>query len=129
MFVSDFDKCPDDARIVSGVIAMSHSLGMTVVCEGVEEIEQLRFIQDNHCDEVQGNLISLPLQRQEATNLLANPSKIRRLITDYKASELGLYTTDNNGVSSVINGVLNQFPQIDSGEDDNIEDDKIAANG
>ena len=129
LFVSDFDKCPDDARIVSGVIAMSHSLGMTVVCEGVEEIEQLRFIQDNHCDEVQGNLISLPLQRQEATNLLANPSKIRRLITDYKASELGLYTTDNNGVSSVINGVLNQFPQIDSGEDDNIEDDKIAANG
>ena len=79
--------------------------------------------------QVQGNLISLPLQRQEATNLLANPRKIRRLITDYKASELGLYTTDNNGVSSVINGVLNQFPQIDSGEDDNIEDDKIAANG
>jgi len=113
LFVSDFEKCPNDARIVSGVIAMSHSLGMTVVCEGVEEIEQLRFMQDNHCDEVQGNLLSLPLQRQEATNLLANPRKIRRMVTDYKVSELGLSAIDNTGATAVITGVLNYFPDTD----------------
>ena len=124
LFVTDFEKCPDDARIVSGVIAMSHSLGMSIVCEGVEEIEQLRFMQDNHCDEVQGNLISLPLQRQEATNLLANPRKIRRLITDYKVSELGISSIGDNGTSTVITGVLNQFP-----DPDHYENDNIAANG
>ncbi len=110
LFVSDFDKNPADARIVSGVIAMSHSLGMTVVCEGVEELPQLRFLQDHHCDEVQGNLLSLPLQRQEATNLLANPRRIRRLVTNYKISELGLSSVDNPGTQSVISGVLNEFP-------------------
>jgi len=63
-FVSDFSRNPADARIVSGVIAMSHSLGIKVVCEGVEREDQLRYLQDNHCDQVQGNLLSVPLQRQ-----------------------------------------------------------------
>ena len=108
LFVSNFEKSPADARIVSGVIAMSHSLGMTVVCEGVEELPQLRFLQDNHCDEVQGNLLSLPLQRQEATNLLANPRRVKRLVTEYKVTELGLSTA--LGAGNVITGVLNQFP-------------------
>jgi len=125
LFVSDFAKNPADARIVSGVIAMSHSLGMTVVCEGVEEIEQLRFLQDNHCDEVQGNLLSLPLQRQEATNLLANPRRIRRIVTDYKISELGASSASNNK-SNVLDGILNEFP--DSIVDDTDHEDKVAAN-
>ena len=120
LFVSDFEKCPDDARIVSGVIAMSHSLGMTVVCEGVEEEDQLRFLQDHHCDEVQGNLLSLPLQRQEATNLLANPRKIRRLVTNYKVSELGIATSDNTSTRSTISGVLNEFPDSDTHEEESV---------
>lgn len=109
-FVSDFSKNPADARIVSGVIAMSHSLGMKVVCEGVEKEEQLRFIQDHHCDEVQGNLLSLPLERQEATNLLANPRNIKRIITNYNVSELGLSAMTGAGTQTVITGVLNPYP-------------------
>ncbi len=129
LFVSDFDKNPADARIVSGVIAMSHSLGMTVICEGVEELPQLRFLQDHHCDEVQGNLLSLPLQRQEATNLLANPRRIRRLVTNYKISELGLSSVDNPGAQSVISGVLNAFPDTstDHGNSD-FSEDNVAIN-
>ncbi len=125
LFVSDFAKNASDARIVSGVIAMSHSLGMTVVCEGVEEIDQLRFLQDNHCDEVQGNLLSLPLQRQEATNLLANPRRIRRLITDYKVSELGL-SSGNGNKTGVLSGILNEFP--DATANDNDYEENVAAN-
>ncbi len=126
LFVSDFAANPADARIVAGVIAMSHSLGMTVVCEGVEEIDQLRFLQDNHCDEVQGNLLSLPLQRQEATNLLANPRRIRRLVTDYKVTELGL-SSNSNSKSADIFGILNEFPDPTFGDTD--YKDNAAANG
>jgi len=117
LFVSDFEKNRADARIVSGVIAMSHSLGLIAVCEGVEDIGQLRFLQDNHCDQVQGNLLGLPLQRQEATNLLANPGNIRRIVTDYKASELGLSAIGTSGISTVINGVLNEFPSHSANSD------------
>ena len=128
LFVSNFETNPADARIVSGVIAMSHSLGMTVICEGVEEIAQLRFLQDNHCDEVQGNLLSLPLQRQEATHLLANPRRIRRLVTEYKISELGLPSTNSGADRTVINGVLNPFPNSIGDNNDGFQADKVAAN-
>ena len=124
LFVSNFEKNPADARIVSGVIAMSHSLGMTVVCEGVEELPQLRFLQDNHCDEVQGNLLSLPLQRQEATNLLANPRRVKRLVTEYKVTELGLSTA--LGAGNVITGMLNQFPDNESNDPDYDDEDDVA---
>ena len=110
-FVSDFARNPSDARIVSGVIAMSHSLGIKVVCEGVENEEQLRYLQDNHCDQVQGNLLAVPLQRQEATNLLANPGRIKRVITSYDASKLGLTAMTGSGTETVITGVLNSFQQ------------------
>lgn len=110
-FVSNFARNPADARIVSGVIAMSHSLGIKVVCEGVEKEDQLRYLQDNHCDQVQGNLLSLPLQRQEATNLLANPGRIKRIVTSYDASKLGLTAMTGNGTETVITGVLNSYQQ------------------
>jgi len=126
LFVSDFAKNSSDARIVSGVIAMSHSLGMTVICEGVEEVEQLRFLQDNHCDQVQGNLLSLPLQRQEATNLLANPRRVRRLVTEYKVSELGLSSIFNDSNPAEVSGLLNEFP--DSADDDSNYEDKAVVN-
>ncbi len=116
-FVSDFSQNPADARIVSGVIAMSHSLGVKVVCEGVEKEEQLRFLQDHHCDEVQGNLLSLPLQRQEATKLLANPRDIKRIITDYNVSDLGLTAMTRAGTQTVITGVLNPYPADETHEE------------
>ena len=109
-FVSDFSQNPADARIVSGVIAMSHSLGVRVVCEGVEEEAQLRFLQDHHCDQVQGNLLSLPLQRQDATKLLGDPRKIQRIVKDYNVTELGLTAMTGAGTQTVITGVLNAFP-------------------
>ena len=132
LFITDLARNPSDARIVSGVIAMSHSLGMTVVCEGIEEEEQLRFLQDNHCDQVQGNLLSLPLQYQEASRLLANPRRIRRLVTNYKVSELG-FSSSVTGTATMLSGVLNEFPDpasaSDTLPDDTGYESTIAANG
>jgi EAL domain-containing protein (putative c-di-GMP-specific phosphodiesterase class I) len=41
---------------------MAHSLGLKVVAEGVENQQQLDFLRGNGCDEVQGYLISRPIE-------------------------------------------------------------------
>ncbi|HSV29129.1 MAG TPA: EAL domain-containing protein, partial [Candidatus Omnitrophota bacterium] len=60
-FVSDANENPEDARLVEAIIALGHSLGMKVVGEGVETIEQLAFLAERGCDFVQGYRFSPPL--------------------------------------------------------------------
>ena len=57
----------DDAAIITATINMAHGLNMTVVAEGVEIEEQLYFLSQNHCDEVQGFLFAAALEAPEAT--------------------------------------------------------------
>ena len=58
------------ARPPQAIIAMSHSLGLRVIGEGVETIEQLEFLREHGCDEVQGYYFSAGLPEAEATALL-----------------------------------------------------------
>jgi EAL domain-containing protein (putative c-di-GMP-specific phosphodiesterase class I) len=60
-FVRDVTTDPDDAAIASAVIALAHSLRLTVVAEGVETEEQLTFMRERNCDQMQGYLLSRPL--------------------------------------------------------------------
>lgn len=50
-----------DQAIVRSVIDMGHALGMTVVAEGVETLEQRAFLEALHCDQIQGYLIAPPI--------------------------------------------------------------------
>ncbi|MNE31825.1 Phytochrome-like protein cph2 [compost metagenome] len=59
-----------DAAITRAIIVMAHSLGLEVVAEGVEEPAQLEFLRAHHCDEIQGYLISRPVEAREMTELL-----------------------------------------------------------
>ncbi|KAF0191252.1 MAG: PAS/PAC and GAF sensor-containing diguanylate cyclase/phosphodiesterase [Gammaproteobacteria bacterium] len=70
-FVHDLATGPHDPALVNAIIALGHSLRLTVVAEGVETAEQLAFLSKRGCDEVQGYYFSYPLPTAEFTALLA----------------------------------------------------------
>lgn len=60
-FVRELNTNADDQAIVTAIIQMAHSLGMTTIAEGVETREQRTFLTSHGCDEIQGYLYSRPL--------------------------------------------------------------------
>jgi diguanylate cyclase (GGDEF)-like protein/PAS domain S-box-containing protein len=71
-FIRDIPGDADDAAITRAIIAMAHSLRLKVIAEGVETEEQLRFLRDLGCDEMQGYYFSKPLAEDEFLRLLQN---------------------------------------------------------
>lgn len=69
-FVQDVENNTTDAAIASAIIAMGSSLNLKVIAEGVETKQQMDFLRDNNCDQVQGFLISRPLPADQALKVL-----------------------------------------------------------
>jgi diguanylate cyclase (GGDEF)-like protein/PAS domain S-box-containing protein len=69
-FVRDITTDPDDAAIVTAVIAMARTLELTVVAEGVETEEQRAFLAAQGCDRAQGYLWSRAVPSEECEKLL-----------------------------------------------------------
>jgi EAL domain-containing protein (putative c-di-GMP-specific phosphodiesterase class I) len=63
-FVRKVDS-PQALRIVRGIIALAKSFRMLVIAEGVETQAQLAALRDEHCDEMQGFLVSKALPAEE----------------------------------------------------------------
>ena len=60
-FIREVTSNPQDAAIARTIIELAHSLNLQVIAEGVETPEQLAFLSENGCDQVQGYLFSRPL--------------------------------------------------------------------
>ena len=69
-FIRDIPASADDMAISATIIAMGHSLGLSVLAEGVETPEQLAFLRERGCDAYQGYLCSRPVPADQFARLL-----------------------------------------------------------
>lgn len=60
-FIRDVTTNQKDAAIVRAIIELAHSLQLQVIAEGVETVEQVRFLKSESCDQAQGYLYSRPI--------------------------------------------------------------------
>lgn len=70
-FIRDLHKDQDSSEIVRAIIQLGHILQLTVIAEGVETEQQLAFLTDSHCDEIQGYLFSRPVAAENIPEILA----------------------------------------------------------
>ena len=75
-FVRGIATDPEDAAIASGLISLAHGLELNVVAEGVETAEQLRYLKAKRCDEIQGHIISKPVEPAAFLDFLQRPKAI-----------------------------------------------------
>ncbi len=68
IFIRDFDT-PQGAIFIETMVKMAHTLGLAVVCEGVESHEQLAYLRKIGCEVYQGNLCSPPLPADQFLRL------------------------------------------------------------
>ena len=70
-FISSItDHDGDDANIANLVIDLGHKLGLQVIAEGVETQEQIAFLKKYACDQIQGFILSKPLNIKKFEELL-----------------------------------------------------------
>jgi diguanylate cyclase (GGDEF)-like protein len=69
-FVRDLPTVPEHAAVAAAVIALGHRLGLTVVAEGVETVDERDALRDEGCDAIQGFLYSKPVPAEDCAALL-----------------------------------------------------------
>lgn len=71
-FVHDMLEDPDNGTIVDAIIQLGHSLGLSVIAEGTETLDQIKYLQECECDIAQGYYYSQPINEDAFTTFLAN---------------------------------------------------------
>jgi EAL domain-containing protein (putative c-di-GMP-specific phosphodiesterase class I) len=69
-FIRDITTNPNDAAISASIIALAHTMNLSVVAEGVESPEQLAFLLEKGCEIGQGYFFSKPVPASEAELML-----------------------------------------------------------
>ena len=69
-FIRNMHKSDRDLHIAKSIIYMAKGLQIKVVAEGVETIKQLKILQEEQCNEIQGYLFSHPVPVDEFETLL-----------------------------------------------------------
>jgi diguanylate cyclase (GGDEF)-like protein len=69
-FIQDVTSDRHDATISLAIIDLAHSLSLQVIAEGVETMEQVQFLKEHSCDQIQGYFFSPPLPQLEFEKML-----------------------------------------------------------
>jgi diguanylate cyclase (GGDEF)-like protein len=75
-FIADVLRDPDDLALTTAIIAMAHSLGITVVAEGVEKEGQYAILRERGCDLAQGYWLGHPVDAAEFAELLVEDAGV-----------------------------------------------------
>ena len=75
-FVKEINNSAKDEALIDAMLSMSHALGIKVVAEGIETIEQYESLKQLGCDYGQGYLFSKPISVKEMTACLMSPDSI-----------------------------------------------------
>jgi len=101
--IENFPNDINDVSIVSGLISLSHNLGIRVIAEGVEHESQLLALNDLKCDEVQGYLVSRPLQAKVVDEFL-HSSQSRQLLRNIQKEDKVLQESTTS-LSEILNPI------------------------
>ena len=71
-FIKELPSDDEDASITKAVIALSKSLNLNVIAEGVEVQEQKDFLIENGCHNIQGYFFAKPMSNSDLENILKN---------------------------------------------------------
>jgi len=80
-FVKQIEQSPQDREIVLSIIQLAHSLGKTVVAEGVEELSCLNILTEMQCDKIQGYYYSKSMSLNDFNVWLSNFQNQHALLT------------------------------------------------
>jgi EAL domain-containing protein (putative c-di-GMP-specific phosphodiesterase class I) len=75
-FVMNIATSQRDTAIIRSIIALSHSLDLKVIAEGVETEQQFRFLQARQCDEGQGRYFSHPLNSTDIAKFVESRASL-----------------------------------------------------
>lgn len=75
-FIQEICSNEKDRFIADSIISLAHKMNISVVAEGVENSEQLKILQDQFCDTLQGFLFSKPVTGAEFIELLKKNAKL-----------------------------------------------------
>ncbi|GEM_PF-696336 len=99
-FVREITRDPDDAAIVVAIITMAHSLGLSVIAEGVETEGQLEYLRSHGCNEMQGYLFSRPVPVGEFEQMLRSGRKLVLSSQEYEHRQGSLLLVDDDPVAT-----------------------------
>jgi EAL domain-containing protein (putative c-di-GMP-specific phosphodiesterase class I)/GGDEF domain-containing protein len=87
-FVRDIVTDPDDAAIVSAIVAMAHALKLNVIAEGVETFQQLQFLHTCNCQQVQGYYFSRPLAPRQFVEFVVREVSLKQPVQQGSRSKV-----------------------------------------
>jgi diguanylate cyclase (GGDEF)-like protein/PAS domain S-box-containing protein len=71
VFISNVDHSPRRQRLLNGILELGRGLGLSIVAEGAERLEEVAFLKRASCDRIQGFAFSQPVEAEHVVDVCA----------------------------------------------------------